>query len=369
MKLNHIFQCKRPHSGSTAVELIPRALAAEHFPPSPRFEGGEGRGEEGQSIKPTVPSPQPSPRSCLTGRGRGGRLLPVSRPLNPTALVAAVNRKRFRSITAFTMIEIAISLGVIGFALVAIIGILPAGMSVQKDNREETLINFDGAYLMSAIRNGAQGQDNLTNYIINITNYSTVCTNGMSNAPSKINWFTLTGFSINGTTQSYNILTNGATIVGLLSLPKYLPVPPGSPDYASGNYYSNYTTADFRAITGAAVDQGASQTSKDFAFSYRFYPEIIPSASYAYAADPSWVNFTAPGLATNATAVTSPIALNLQADLNQIRLRFRWPVLPNGQVANGRQVFRGSASGTTSPVGLTIGGVTIPLYYIQPGLL
>ena len=77
------------------------------------------------------------------------------------------------------MVEIAIALGVIGFALVAIIGILPAGMSVQKDNREETLINFDATFLMNALRNGAQGQDDLTNYIINLTNYSTVCTNGV----------------------------------------------------------------------------------------------------------------------------------------------------------------------------------------------
>ena len=37
----------------------------------------------------------------------------------------------------FTMIEIAIALGVIGFALVAIMGILPLGLTVQRDNRFE----------------------------------------------------------------------------------------------------------------------------------------------------------------------------------------------------------------------------------------
>ena len=41
----------------------------------------------------------------------------------------------------FTMIEIAISLAIIGIALVSIIGILPIGMHTQQDNREETLIN------------------------------------------------------------------------------------------------------------------------------------------------------------------------------------------------------------------------------------
>ena len=38
---------------------------------------------------------------------------------------------------AFTMIEIAIAVGVIGFALVVIIGILPQGMTGQKDNRKD----------------------------------------------------------------------------------------------------------------------------------------------------------------------------------------------------------------------------------------
>ena len=40
----------------------------------------------------------------------------------------------------FTMIELVICLGIIAFALVAIIGVLPVGINVQKDNREETII-------------------------------------------------------------------------------------------------------------------------------------------------------------------------------------------------------------------------------------
>src|SRR6266498_5438926 len=73
---------------------------------------------------------------------------------------------------AFTMIEIAIALGVIGFALVAIIGILPAGLEVQRDNRSETIINQDGTFWLEAIRNGARGMDELPRYVdrIEITN-------------------------------------------------------------------------------------------------------------------------------------------------------------------------------------------------------
>src|SRR6266542_3599873 len=66
---------------------------------------------------------------------------------------------------AFTMIEIAIALGVIGFALVAIIGILPAGLEVQRDNRSETIINQDGTFWLEAIRDGARGMDDLTNHV------------------------------------------------------------------------------------------------------------------------------------------------------------------------------------------------------------
>ena len=80
-------------------------------------------------------------------------------------------RSALRTSQAFTMIEIAISLAVIGFALVAILGVLPLGMNVQKENREETIINQDATVFMNAIRNGAQGMDDLTNYVLAITNY------------------------------------------------------------------------------------------------------------------------------------------------------------------------------------------------------
>src|ERR1035441_663222 len=71
----------------------------------------------------------------------------------------------------FTMVEIAISLAVIGIALVAIIGVLPIGMNTQRDNREETIINQDATVFIEAIRGGARGLDDLTNYVYAITNF------------------------------------------------------------------------------------------------------------------------------------------------------------------------------------------------------
>src|SRR3954465_4690995 len=70
-----------------------------------------------------------------------------------------------RANSGFTMIEIAIAVAVIAFALVAIIGVLPAGLQVQKENRGDTIINREGAYWMEAIRGGARGIDEVTNVV------------------------------------------------------------------------------------------------------------------------------------------------------------------------------------------------------------
>src|SRR5437016_7186299 len=70
---------------------------------------------------------------------------------------------------AFTMVEIALCLGVIAFALVAIIGVLPTGLRVQRDNREDTIINQEGLLWVEAIRSGSRGLDYLTNYVDTIT--------------------------------------------------------------------------------------------------------------------------------------------------------------------------------------------------------
>ena len=76
-----------------------------------------------------------------------------------------------RRAAGFTMVEIALCLAIIGFALVAIIGVLPTGLNVQKDNREETIVDQDAVVWMNAIRNGADGFNDSTNYVISITNY------------------------------------------------------------------------------------------------------------------------------------------------------------------------------------------------------
>src|SRR5688572_26603896 len=128
--------------------------------------------------------------------------------------------------TAFTMVEIAIALAVIGFALVAIIGVLPSGLEVQKDNREETVINQDAVYFMDAIRSGARGADDLTNYVYAITIYWATYPKGNTNSPPlSQDHDDYDRFGSRVTSQTVGTafaLDRGSNIIGLLSTPKYL---------------------------------------------------------------------------------------------------------------------------------------------------
>ena len=265
-----------------------------------------------------------------------------------------VGGRRLRRLAAFTMVEIALALAVIAFALVAIIGVLPAGMSVQRDNRESTLINFDADFLMDALKSGTVGLDDLTNHILSISNsfvFFDVSPTGVVTPSKGVHWIqytTTNTTSDRSIATASSVLTNGANIIMLLSTPKYIPAP------ALGGFYSNYVSADFRAITGALADQGASQSARDFSFTYRVYPEIIPY----FAANLYMPVTNSPdnGLMPN----------NYQSNYTQIRLRFRWPILPNGQMGNSRLTFRSGASGFLALRPSLVGGA-ISNAFIQQG--
>src|SRR6478609_5935846 len=103
----------------------------------------------------------------------------------------------------FTMVEIAFSLAIVAFALVAIMGVLPTGMTVQKDNREDTLVNNDAAFWLETLRSGSRGLDDLTNYVEQID-----VSNGNGTTSWIAPWVTPTTIP--------NRLLNGEQIVGLL---------------------------------------------------------------------------------------------------------------------------------------------------------
>ena len=62
-----------------------------------------------------------------------------------------------RNQAGYTLMEVALAIGLVAFGLVAVLGVLPAGLNVQKDNREETIIKLDAEYWMSALRGSIPG--------------------------------------------------------------------------------------------------------------------------------------------------------------------------------------------------------------------
>ncbi len=239
---------------------------------------------------------------------------------------------------AFTMIEIAISLAIIGFALVAIIGVLPRGMNIQQNNREETIINQDFSVLLNAIRNGAKGVDDLTNYVIAITNWVTAFKpNGLPTGVRYVYGYDYQGSSINGSPGNYPI-TNGLRIVGLLSTPKYFTLT--NPPYG---FLSNHVVAYVRSMSGAASEKFPQNNPdvQDLSFRYCMIPEIILYTTNYY--DLSWVNYLQPNLSAAeivARSNTCAIVNNIQANLHDVRVIFRWPLWSRGKLGPNGRSFR-----------------------------
>src|SRR6185437_9786637 len=234
------------------------------------------------------------------------------------------------------------------FALVAIIAALPRGLDVQKRNREETIIGQDASVWMSALRSGAQGYNDLTNYWTAYgANYKVT--------DKGFDYYTPSNSGITSFTPAPTfLLTNGARIIGLLSMPKLMTIPPPGPpiplpDFATPPFQSNYVVAYVRAMSGPAVDQ-APQTNAIVlgdAFTYRMIVEnysYVPVDTNAFCLDcPAAPTNT--DLLVGRTNLLYTIGL-LATNSHDFRLRFRWPVLPNGQIGNyGAATFRVMAGG------------------------
>lgn len=217
---------------------------------------------------------------------------------------------------AFTMVEIAFSMAIVAFALVAIMGVLPTGMTVQKDNREDTIINNDGLYWLELLRSGSRGVDHLTNFVeeIQVTNID----------------------------RSWRLLPipdqlTGQLIVGILGTPKYT--------NASGDRpVVNGIMARVRAINGAANEVGTR--TNDFVFRYLLETEVTPfetlpqdTNGFRYY-ELAEVPMQDPQVLTNAYGV---LERNMATNLQNIRVTLRWPVFQQGTnwiAGNNKRTFR-----------------------------
>ena len=270
-------------------------------------------------------------------------------------LVARIPTK-WRQEQAFTMIEIALSLAVIAFALVAVIGVIPTGMSAQKENREETIINQDASIYLQALRNGEVGLDDLTNGVVKISNWVTRFNENNEPQETTLYWYTFTESSH----KPYTPISNGVRIVGLLSRPKFI-------YETNGNYYSNYTIAICRPISGLASEK-SPQTNvevQEMSMQYRLIPDVAPYTEFA--TNNTW--FTDPRIKDDPNEIQIRsnywrVMVNMQTNLWDVRLRFQWPLLEGERVGDGRAVYRSMVSGRLLQTNDYYS--TWPLYQFEP---
>ena len=260
-----------------------------------------------------------------------------------------------RPAAAFTMVEIAICLAIIGIALVGIIGVLPIGMNTQRDTREETIINQDAATLIPIISRGLRGDDDLTNYVYAVTNYW-----GYYKSDGTLLQSGTAGYTIASTSATINNppytspvqLTNGANIVGLLSTPEFIanqpfyPAVPVVTNNALGyNVYSNHIVAYVHALSGLAAEKPPqdNQLMVNDAFTYRM---VVVNAPVAM----DWSSYDI------------PYNQKLWKNQHELRLSFFYPVRPNGSVGPNQLTFRTTVSGQLLPTFVN----NQLLYFYQP---
>jgi type II secretory pathway pseudopilin PulG len=257
-----------------------------------------------------------------------------------SAAVAAIPRQSSRvapHLLGFTMVEIAISLAIIGIALVAIIGVLPMGMRSQRGNREGTIINQDATVFIEAIRNGARGLDDLTNYVYAITNYWGSFNNSGTLTSSGVNGYTFGSvFIAPGYYYSSGYpINNGANIVGLMSTPEYTDAAGNPTNNLFVGGYSNRVVAYVRSMSGLAVEKPPQDNAllRDSSFGYR-----VVCANQSVAVDTNLFNLPA----SDPRRVYGD---QLTANLHELRLTFLWPQLPNGSLGLGRLTYRTMIAG------------------------
>ena len=241
------------------------------------------------------------------------------------------------------MMEIAISLAIIGIALVAIIGVLPIGMNVQQDNRQETIINQDAGALIEDLRNGSIGMDELTNYVFNITNYWASFNANGTMTPGTPNTYTYSRSFVtpspnypNGSGNNAQPLTNGAIIIGVLSTPEFTDFAGNPTNNLYNGGISNHIVASVYSISGPAAEKPPQDNPlmQQDSMAYHLYV----------------VNAPVPFDTNNVAFISANNSSRAYADqvnnaLRELRLTFLYPLLPNGHLGAGTKTFRTSIAG------------------------
>jgi len=229
---------------------------------------------------------------------------------------------------------------------VAIIGVLPTGMQVQKENREETMITQDARMLIEAIRTGSTNAHNLAGNLEWIQFY-TNGVGGTNSLPFSARWFPFEG---NGATNSrfglvppntqyaandplYNH-SGARDIIGHLSAPAYDTNfwAPGIPMGSIFQTNKFQTKARFLANSGNQLALEAD-SARQLSFSYLVTVEAFPQR------------------------VLGGTPLVRSNNVHELRLTFEWPVYGKDNAFNeprvGKysRVFRATLAGQHLPAG------------------
>jgi hypothetical protein len=241
------------------------------------------------------------------------------------------------------MVEIALCIAIVAFAMVAIVGVLPTGMTVQKDNREDTVINQEGQYWLEILKGGNRGVTDLTNYVEQIT---------ISNRVRRLDFPNIRGNPIS---------TNADIIVGLLSKPKFESVP--SPGGGKNLMVTNKITARVKALTGLASEKGP--LTNEFSFRYELQVEnvevttvpqnVIDDLHVAWLKLDAWLRDSTKPRPTDAEVVNAreyTRVTHLLVNQQQIRLIMRWPLYERGTnwvPGLNRKTFQATIAGAPKP--------------------
>lgn len=272
----------------------------------------------------------------------------------------------------FTLTELALCIAVIGLALTAIMGVLPSGMAVQRQNREDTLVAQDAQFLMEAIRGGAMSIPDLTNQVDYILWRRSGAVNG-------VEYYRGPNFTdpLPGTVVP---LTGSWQVLALLSLPRYERTPQG--------IVENLVQAQFRSFGGPFTEKAYRSGSGlpdparlETALRYLVTVENLSNASTnlmmtwanqrPHVASPTRPYIAFSGLTNLVQSnLLARQQLQLERSLNDLSLSFQWPVFRVGndfRTGNGRKVFRSQVMGDRQVLSTNFMGTLRPAYRYNIG--
>lgn len=227
-----------------------------------------------------------------------------------------------RGLAGFTLLEIAVSLAVIGFAIVAVIGVLPTGLNIQRDTRERTVILQDATYFLEALRQGPRGTNDLLGNVEQIW----VAYSQGENVPPRVEQL-----------QRNKDYKTDAEVVELLTLPR------------AGKYGDHlYSVALVRSLSGSASEKGGvSSEDGRIAFSYFVRTEVVPITSV-----PTQAFTTTEKLDPRENLHRTRQSQRFANSLNEVKVTMMWPPAPpvytHGWVPRNEITLRTYFSGSLS---------------------